>query len=182
MRVSIGGGSGGPPFEVLVEDLPNQISIDDLVAKFSSYGTVVGASMRQSIGDAGSGRPSYARVRFNNPTSLAAAVTGHIPTAPPHHQHQRQHQSQHQLFSSLREPNTATGTTATAGTNDYGLWRPHPKTTVPTPASAPTPTLQTDSIEGSLSTWSGSAAGNAGGPFTPPRIGRNGRGPRPPGF
>ena len=74
MRVSIGGGAGGPPFELLVEDLPNNISIDDLVTKFSSYGTVVGASMRQSIGDAGSGRLSYGRVLFSNPTSLASII------------------------------------------------------------------------------------------------------------
>ena len=173
MRVSINGGAGGP--ELLIEEIPNNCSIDDLVAKFSSYGTVVGASLRQSVG-AGSGRSSYARVRFSNPASLAAAITGHMPTAPPPHQYQSQN---HNQLRSLREPNTATGnTTAAAGSSDYGLWRPHPKTvkTVPTPASAPTPTLRADSIEGSLSTWSSGTAG----PFTPPRVGRSG--PRPPGF
>mmetsp|Transcript_29636 Transcript_29636/g.86291 ORF Transcript_29636/g.86291 Transcript_29636/m.86291 type:complete len:456 (+) Transcript_29636:137-1504(+) len=168
-KVSVGGGNGGPPYELLVENLPNQVSIFDLVAKFSTYGTVVGASLRQSVGES-SGRPSYARVRFNNPESLAAAVTGRIPTVLHHQQPRSLH---------LRQSNAVA---APAATDDYGLWRPHPKT-APTPASAPTPTIRADSVEGSLSTWSDSAGNGTAAPFTPPRVGRGGgRGPRPPGF
>ena len=51
-KVSIGGGNGGPPYELLVENLPNSVSIDELVAKFSSFGTVNGASLRQAVGRA----------------------------------------------------------------------------------------------------------------------------------
>ena len=172
-KVSIGGGNGGPPYELLVENLPNSVSIDELVAKFSSFGTVNGASLRQAVGES-AGRPSYAKIRFANPESLASAVTSHhIPTAHHHHRHHpdpRPHQP--------RQSNTA-------GTDGYGLWRPHSKSSGLT--SVPTQTIRADSAEGegSLSTWSGSgSAGNGTTPtFTPPRIGRGGgRGPRPPGF
>lgn len=139
-KVSIAG-NGGPPFEIVVENIPPSMTLDQLVSTYQYYGEIIGASLRASFGELSrGGRTCYGRLRFSNHHGMAAAVLGHhTPTS---------------------------SNVVSRPPNQYGLWKP--KSTA-RPASVPAAGLAqvsaTQSVEGTLSSWTDSL----GGAFTPTR-------------
>jgi len=126
-------------FEILVENIPHTMTLHQLAGSFSSHGEIVGASLRVSFGEMG--RTCYGRIRFSTHQSMAAAVMGR----------------------------TQPSSIATAGRQpleqdaSYGLWRPKPTVRATSAPSRPPEVSTPPSVEGTLSSWSGSLCGA----FTP---------------
>ena len=152
MKVSV---AENGAFEILVENIPPTTTLDHLVTSFSSHGEIVGASLRVSFGEMG--RTCYGRIRFSTHQSMAAAVMGRAQPS----------------------SNTMAGRQPREQDASYGLWRP--KSTVRAPSAPPRPSEVSTppSVEGTLSSWSGSLCGA----FTPTsRDRRRQTNNGPPGF